>query len=129
MHLNGMLGGSILASGLATRALFALLPGLLLLVALVGFLVKDPAIQQRLVDLIGELIPPLQALVSDSLEVSRKQRSFTIVGLVALPPAGSSRYSRSPSPWSSASRYGDRSCGGSSASPGRSSVAVGGRRP
>lgn len=85
MHLNGMLGGSIMASGLATRALFALLPGLLLLVAFVGFLVQDPVIQEKLVELIGELIPPLQDLITDSLTViSQGAVTFTIIGFVAL---------------------------------------------
>lgn len=85
MHVNGMLGGAILASGLATRALFALLPGLLLVVAFVGFLVQDPAIQQRFVDLVAELIPPLEDLVTDSLTViSEGAVPFTVVGIVAL---------------------------------------------
>jgi membrane protein len=85
MHLNGMLGGNILASGLATRALFALLPGLLLLVAFVGFLVKDPAAQERILDLIAELIPPLQGLIEDSLTViSEGAVPFTIIGIVTL---------------------------------------------
>lgn len=85
MHVNGMLGGAILASGLAARALFALLPGLLLVVAFVGFLVKDPAIQQRIVELIGELVPPLQDLVTSSLTViSEGAVPFTVVGVVAL---------------------------------------------
>ncbi len=82
MHLNGMLGGAILASGLATRALFALLPGLLLLVAFVGFLVQDPAVQKRVVDLIADLIPPIEDLITDSLVViSEGAVPFTIVGL------------------------------------------------
>jgi membrane protein len=85
MHLNGMLGGSILASGLATRALFALLPGLLLLVAFVGFLVGDPAIQQAVLEFIADLFPPLESLIADSLTViSEGAVPFTIVGLIGL---------------------------------------------
>jgi membrane protein len=85
MHLNGMLGGNILASGIATRALFALLPGLLVLVAFVGFLVRDPAVQQQVVDLIAELVPPLQDLIGDSLTViSQGAVPFTILGLLTL---------------------------------------------
>jgi YihY family inner membrane protein len=91
MHLNGMLGGSILASGLATRALFALLPGLLLLVAFVGFLVQDPAIQQQVISFISELVPPLQGLIADSLQViSAGAVPFTVIGLVTLFWAASS---------------------------------------
>ncbi len=85
MHLNGMLGGSILASGLATRALFALLPGLLLVVAFVGFVARDPAVQKQVVDFISELFPPLAGLISDSLQViSAGAVPVTIIGLVPL---------------------------------------------
>ncbi len=85
MYLNGMLGGSILASGIATRALFALLPGLLLVVAFVGFVARDPAVQERVVELIAELVPPLAGLVSDSLDVIKAGAvPFTIIGLVTL---------------------------------------------
>jgi membrane protein len=85
MHLNGMLGGSILASGLATRALFALLPGLLLLVSFVGFVARDPAIQQQLIDFIAEVVPPLEGLITDSLQViTAGAVPFTIIGLVTL---------------------------------------------
>jgi membrane protein len=91
MHLNGMLGGSILASGLATRALFALLPGLLLLVAAVGFVARDPAVQQQVIALISELVPPLQDLIAESLQViSAGAVPFTIIGLVTLLWAASS---------------------------------------
>jgi len=85
MHLNGMIGGNILASGLATRAMFALLPGLLIMVAFVGFLVQDPAVQQEVVDFIAELLPPLEDLIADSLTViSDGAVTFTIIGFVVL---------------------------------------------
>ena len=85
MHLNGMLGGSILASGLATRALFALLPGLLLVVAFVGFVARDPAIQQQVISFLAEVVPPLESLITDSLQViTAGAVPFTIIGLVTL---------------------------------------------
>ncbi len=85
MYLNGMLGGSILASGLATRALFALLPGMLLLVAFVGFVARDPTIQAQVIAYIAELVPPLESLIRDSLGViSAGAVPFTIIGLATL---------------------------------------------
>jgi membrane protein len=85
MHRNGMVGGAILASGIAARALFALLPGLLLLVSLLGFIVKDPAVQQAIVERLGDLLPPIQDLITNSLTViSEGAIPFTIIGLVTL---------------------------------------------
>jgi membrane protein len=85
MNDFGMAGGGILSSGVATRALFALLPGLLLLVSLVGFLVKDPAAQQRLIDLIAQLVPPIQDLLESSLAaLAAGAVGSSIVGLIAL---------------------------------------------
>jgi membrane protein len=85
MHHNGMVGGAILASGIATRAMFALLPGLLLLVSLLGFIVKDPAVQEQIVQRLGELLPPIEDLILRSLAViSQGALPFTIIGLVTL---------------------------------------------
>lgn len=81
----GKVGGGIFAWGLANRALFALLPGLLLIVSIIGFVVRDPALQQRILDAIIELAPPLQGLITDSVEVlARGAVAFGIVGLVTL---------------------------------------------
>jgi membrane protein len=85
MHIYGQVGGGILASGLATRALFALLPGLLLMVAAVGFLIRDPAVQEQLYELIADVIPPLRELLEDSLAIIADGAfTFTIVGIVGL---------------------------------------------
>jgi membrane protein len=85
MHIHGMAGGALLASGLATRALFALLPGLLLVVALIGFLVRNPETQQAILDIIGNAFPPIQELLINSLTIiSEGALTFTIVGFVGL---------------------------------------------
>jgi membrane protein len=84
-HRFGMVGGAVLSSGLATRALFALLPGLLLLVAMVGFLVKDPVLQDRILELIADLVPPLQSLITDTVDVlAGGAAAFGILGLIGL---------------------------------------------
>ncbi len=81
----GKVGGGIFAWGLANRALFALLPGLLLIVSIIGFVVRDPALQQEILDAIVELAPPLQSLITDSIQVlARGAVAFGVVGLVTL---------------------------------------------
>jgi membrane protein len=85
MHLYGQVGGGILASGLANRALFALLPGMLLVVAAVGFLIRDPAVQERLFDAIAEFIPPIEDLLANSLAIIADGAfTFTVVGVIGL---------------------------------------------
>lgn len=84
-HRFGMIGGPVLSAGLATRALFALLPGLLLLVAGIGFVVRDPRMQERILELIRDLVPPLQSLITDTVDVlADGAAAFGIIGLIGL---------------------------------------------
>lgn len=53
-------GGGLVAAGLAYTSLLALLPGMLLGVSILGFLVRDPADQERIVAFIGQALPPLE---------------------------------------------------------------------
>jgi membrane protein len=85
MHFYGLAGGGILASGLATRALFALLPGCLLVVSAVGFLIQDPEVQERLYDLMADIAPPLADLLEDSLAIiAQGAFTFTVIGIIGL---------------------------------------------
>jgi membrane protein len=61
-------GGGLSANGLAYSALFALVPGLLLVLAVIGIVITDPAIQDQLVAQIGELIPPLAPLLETAFD-------------------------------------------------------------
>jgi len=69
-------GGGLMASGLAYAALVALLPGLLVMVAVLGFVVDDEATREELVALISTAVPPLE-------EVART--AFTQVAAGAVP--------------------------------------------
>lgn len=81
----GRIGGGILADGLAYNALFALLPTLLLVVAVVGFIVHDPARQAQLVDAIGGELPPLRDLLGQTLQaMASGATEVSIVGLLTL---------------------------------------------
>jgi membrane protein len=61
-------GGGLVAGGLAYAALVALLPGLLLVLSLIGMLVDDPAVRADIVELIGTAVPPLEELVRIALD-------------------------------------------------------------
>jgi membrane protein len=64
----GDANGGLVAGGLTYSALFALLPALLLLGGVLGLLVDDPVRREGIVQSIGESLPPLQGLVSESLQ-------------------------------------------------------------
>jgi membrane protein len=74
-------GGGLLASGLAFSALFATVPGLLLLVSVLVVVVGDPVTQERAIEWIIEQVPPLadvaQAIVDN---LAQGARVGTIVG-------------------------------------------------
>jgi len=55
-------GGGLVAGGLAYTSLLALLPGFLLVLSLVGYVVRDPAFQQQIVAVVAEVLPPLEDL-------------------------------------------------------------------
>ncbi|HYM83266.1 MAG TPA: YihY/virulence factor BrkB family protein [Candidatus Dormibacteraeota bacterium] len=85
MYLYGERGGAIMASGLATRALFALLPGLLLVASVAGLVIRDPARRLELFDLLTRLAPPISDLLGQSLQVlAEGALQVTAVGLVLL---------------------------------------------
>lgn len=85
-------GGGLSANGLAYSALFALVPGLLLVLAVIGIVITDGAIQDQLVHAIGELFPPLEPLVETAFaQVSSGAVPTTIFAVVGL-LWGSSRF-------------------------------------
>ena len=90
----GRIGGGILADGLAYNALFALLPALLLVIGVVGFIVHDPARQAQIVDAIAANLPPLHDLLGRTLEaMAAGATGVSIVGLVTL-TWGAGRFAR-----------------------------------
>jgi membrane protein len=90
----GRIGGGTLADGLAYNALFALLPALLIVVAVVGFFVTDPARQAQIVDTIATQVPPLRDLLAQTLNaISNGATGVSIVGAVTL-VWGASRFAR-----------------------------------
>ena len=85
-------GGGLLAGGLTYSALFALLPCLLLLGGILGFIVHDPARRQAIVAGIGDALPPLRGLLEASLESMKDGAvGFGTIGLVGF-AWGASRF-------------------------------------
>jgi membrane protein len=78
-------GGGLLAGGLAYAALFAIVPGVLLLAGIVGLFVADPAERARFVDVVVGVLPPLRDLIQAVLdEVARDAAPVSILGAVVL---------------------------------------------
>ena len=85
-------GGGLTAGGLAYSALIALIPGMLLVAAALGWFVSDPQVQARIVDAIGAAVPPLEQVARTALEtVSAGAVPTSIVALLGL-LWGSSRF-------------------------------------
>jgi YihY family inner membrane protein len=85
-------GGGLSANGLAYSALFALVPGLLLVLAVIGIFITDPALQDQLVQGIAALFPPLAPLVETAFaQVSAGAVPTSIVAVIGL-LWGSSRF-------------------------------------
>jgi hypothetical protein len=61
-------GGGLVAAGLAYAALFALLPGMLLVLSILAILISDEATRERIVGLIADAVPPLEDIVRTAFE-------------------------------------------------------------
>ena len=61
-------GGGLMAGGLTYAALFALLPALVLITGILGFIVDDVDRRRAIVEGIGESLPPLRGLLDASLD-------------------------------------------------------------
>ena len=91
---NEAAGGPLLSAGLAFHALFALLPALLLLAGLAGWLIEDPATRAALVGDLVRRLPPLASPVEETLDRLVSDRgTFSILGLLGLAWGASNFYS------------------------------------
>jgi len=81
----GEASGGLLAAGLAFNALFAIIPALLFMIGLLGFLIGDPARAQEIVESLVDRVPAVADLadaVLDQLVAGRG--AFSIVGIVGV---------------------------------------------
>ncbi len=78
-------GGGLLAAGLAFQVMFAILPALLLLAALSGWLIDDPGVRAQLVAELLAVVPPLADAIGDTLRGLAENRApLSIVAVVGL---------------------------------------------
>lgn len=85
-------GGGLLAGGLTYGALFALLPSLLLLTGILGFVVDDPERRRAIVEGIGRSLPPLSGFLEASLQqITDGAAGAGVIGLIGL-AWGASRF-------------------------------------
>jgi membrane protein len=81
----GRAAGGLLANGLAFSALFAVIPTVLLMLGLVGWLIGGEATQQALVDALVAVFPPLRELLEGILaSISNAAAVTSLIGLIGL---------------------------------------------
>jgi membrane protein len=85
LDIYGRAAGGLLAQGLAFSALFAVMPTLLLVLGLVGWVAGDPAARDRIVATLVAAFPPMADLARDSVETLSGGAALTsIVGAIGV---------------------------------------------
>ena len=79
LDVYGRAAGGLLARGLAFSALFALIPTLLLVLGLVGWVANDPAAGDRINATLITTFPPLAGLIGDSIQALTDRAALTSV--------------------------------------------------
>lgn len=93
LGISNQSGAPLLASALAFNAMFAILPGLLLLSGILGWAIEDVEARSMLLADLVAMLPPLGPAISDSLDgVVRERGGLTVIGLVGLLWGASSFY-------------------------------------
>lgn len=78
-------GGGITSSGLAYGALFAVIPGMLLLISVLLIVIDNPDTRQQAIAWLIEQVPPLKDFAQQIVDsVANQARVGTVVGLVAF---------------------------------------------
>jgi YihY family inner membrane protein len=81
----GAIAGGLLANGLAFSALFAAVPTSLLILALAGYVAREPHFQARLIERLSTAFPPLRELLQDALAaVSSGAGVSSVLGFLGL---------------------------------------------
>ena len=78
-------GAPLLAAALAFITMFAIIPGVLLMGGVLGWLVDDPIDRAELLAQLVALLPPLEEALAGSLETAVESRgALSVVGLLGL---------------------------------------------
>jgi YihY family inner membrane protein len=78
-------GGGLLADGLAYAALFAIVPSIVMTMAIAGVVISDPAQRDHAVATIAQVMPPLKDVVDAVLaDATRDAGALGVIGLATL---------------------------------------------
>jgi membrane protein len=78
-------GGGLMARGLAFVAMFAIVPGLLLIISIAGLFLSDDASRERLASLLAGQFAPLAPVMRQAVDGALQSApAFSIVGFVLL---------------------------------------------
>ncbi len=85
MTSAGAVGLPLMAMALAFTTMFAILPGILLLSGVIGWVISDPVRQAQLLAELVAYVPPLEGLFAESLEgLVRGREALSIIGVLGL---------------------------------------------
>ena len=83
----------LFAAALAFATLFAVIPLILLVAGVIGWLIQDPVQREALLDQLVNLVPPLADLFEQTLDnLAQASGTLSIIGLVGLLWGSSSFY-------------------------------------
>lgn len=85
MAVYGNAGGGLLAAGLAFYALFAIVPGILTLVALLGLVIDDPVTREKAVQWLVSQVPPVEPVARTILtSLADGSRVGSVLGIIGV---------------------------------------------
>jgi membrane protein len=85
MDAANLAGGPLLAAAMTYVTIFAVIPGLLLVSGMIGWVIEDPTIRAELLSDLVALLPPLEEAFSDALDgLVRERGALSLIGLVGL---------------------------------------------
>jgi membrane protein len=93
LDIYGKAGGGLFAAALAYSTMFAIIPLVLLMAGVVGWLVEDPVQREQLLTKLISYFPPLADLFKGTLDgLVAARGAFTLIGLIGLIWGASSFY-------------------------------------
>jgi membrane protein len=85
MEISGEAGAPLFSAALAFSTLFAMIPLVLLLAGVIGWLISDPAEQEALLNQLISMVPPLAGFFESTLDgLVQSRGALSLVGLVGL---------------------------------------------
>lgn len=85
LDIAGQAGAGLFAAALAYSTMFAIIPLVLLMAGVLGWLVEDPVQRQELLNKLIGYFPPLEAFFSSTLDGAAAARgALSLVGLIGL---------------------------------------------